>query len=355
MREQLTGLRHGYVDIDQLGMCYPARADDPDREVLQARVLGGVVATFAAAGAELVVVSGCLAPRLLPLYEEVVGDAELHLCLLSADPDELRRRILERGCDEDEVRRVQAEAAELEAGADPADTRQVVLHPGAADPRQVARLVLERTGVLTAPRGPATAAPPVAVPSDAPGRVLWLCGPKAVGKSVAGWALFQALLGSGVTAGFADLAQLGFFSDPPADDPQDHRLRAANLAALWSCFAGAGASHLVLAGAVDTREDVERYRRALPAAEVTVVRLRAGADDLAGRVASRGRGGGPEIAGEDLAGRSAEVLQRALAAALADQERLDAAAVEDVCVDTGGLGAEETAQRVLAACGDLRP
>src|SRR4051812_23524774 len=52
------GVPVGYVDIDQLGMCFPEQPTDPDRHELKARNLGAVVAWFEAAGCECVVVSG---------------------------------------------------------------------------------------------------------------------------------------------------------------------------------------------------------------------------------------------------------------------------------------------------------
>jgi adenylylsulfate kinase-like enzyme len=36
-RLQSAGADPAYVDVDQVGMCYPTRADDPDRHALKAR------------------------------------------------------------------------------------------------------------------------------------------------------------------------------------------------------------------------------------------------------------------------------------------------------------------------------
>src|SRR5258708_32766104 len=45
---QLTraGIETGYVDIDQLGMCYPEAASDPGLHRMKAQNLGSVVANF---------------------------------------------------------------------------------------------------------------------------------------------------------------------------------------------------------------------------------------------------------------------------------------------------------------------
>ena len=53
----------GYVDIDQLGMCFPEVPSDPGRTVLEGRILGRVVAGFAAAGARRLLVSGYIDSR----------------------------------------------------------------------------------------------------------------------------------------------------------------------------------------------------------------------------------------------------------------------------------------------------
>src|SRR5215471_3813961 len=52
-----AGTPAGYVDIDQLGICFPEPAGDRGRHRLQARNLNAVVGAFRAAGARCVVVS----------------------------------------------------------------------------------------------------------------------------------------------------------------------------------------------------------------------------------------------------------------------------------------------------------
>lgn len=62
VRERLSaaGVRVGYVDVDQLGMCYPGNDVDPGRHLLKSRNLAAVGRNFAAAGARGVVVSGVI-------------------------------------------------------------------------------------------------------------------------------------------------------------------------------------------------------------------------------------------------------------------------------------------------------
>src|SRR4051794_14996156 len=54
--------RCGYVDIDQLGMCYPASEDDADRHRLKGTVLAALLPNYAAAGVRALIVSGVLDP-----------------------------------------------------------------------------------------------------------------------------------------------------------------------------------------------------------------------------------------------------------------------------------------------------
>ena len=91
-----------------------------------------------------------------------------------------------------------------------------------------------------------------------------------MGTSTVGWHAFTALLRAGHSAAFLDLRQLSFVAGATRTC---HRLASANVAAAWDCFGAAGATHLVLCGAVDTRADVQLYRDALRATAMTVHRL----------------------------------------------------------------------------------
>ena len=82
---------------------------------------------------------------------------------------------------------------------------------------------------------------PTGQPDPTPGAILWLCGPAAVGKSTVGWQVYQQLRQAGVNAAFVDLDQIGFHRPIPDGDPGNHRLKAANLAAVWREFRAGGA------------------------------------------------------------------------------------------------------------------
>jgi broad-specificity NMP kinase len=91
-----SGIAAGYVDIDQLGICYPEPPSDPGRHHLKARNLAALVAGFRDAGVGCVVVSG-----VVDIVDGVQADhlpqAALTVCRLRADVRELKQRFVGRG------------------------------------------------------------------------------------------------------------------------------------------------------------------------------------------------------------------------------------------------------------------
>ncbi|YCK39249.1 hypothetical protein ACNF49_35915 [Actinomadura sp. ATCC 39365] len=165
--------------------------------------------------------------------------------------------------------------------------------------------------------------------------LLWLTGPTGAGKSSAGWEIFARLGRSGVRAAFLDADQIGLCH--PAPEGGTHRLRARNLAALWPGFRRAGMRCLVLAGFVDTPEEVGEYTALLPGAAFTVCRLRVPHAELRERFL--GRGWRPDL------------VEDAVAEAVAQ----DRSRYADLCVDTGGRTVAETARLVLDRLGGWPP
>jgi hypothetical protein len=176
--------------------------------------------------------------------------------------------------------------------------------------------------------------------SHTPGRILWLCGPTAVGKSTVGFSVYGQANSRGIHTAFVDLDQIGFTR--PSEDPANHRLKAANLAALWPAFRAAGAEQLVVVGPVKHADEVAIYTKALPAATFTLCRLHADRATLGERVRQRGRGQGPPIAGDDLVGQPDTVLQR-----VADAAASDVDGIADLHIDTNGRSVEDLAEEIL--------
>ena len=213
---QLTraGIETSYVDIDQLGMCYPEAASDPGRHRMKAQNLGSVVANFWAAGARCVVVSGVVdAAR--GVHAGMVPQAAVTVCRLRAGRDELRQRFAGRGGQIDAVEDVLREADAMDAS----DFAGVCVDTSALPVAEVARLVRERSGGWPALTGPArsskAAEPGGHAAATADGPILLLCGATGVGKSTAGFEVYLRDLRAGFTAAFIDLDQIGFCRPAP--------------------------------------------------------------------------------------------------------------------------------------------
>ena len=124
----------------------------------------------------------------------------------------------------------------------------------------------------------------------APVPVLVMTGPVGVGKSTiaaeAAWLLRQA----DVPHALVDLDRIEQSWPVPADDPGNERVSHRNLACMWANFRQAGADRLIFARGLETRSLLRRVTKAVPGAQITVVRLRAPLAVLHERIRSREAG-----------------------------------------------------------------
>jgi hypothetical protein len=178
---------------------------------------------------------------------------------------------------------------------------------------------------------------------------LWICGPSGVGKSSVGWEVFTQVRAAGVTAAYLDTDQIGFCRPEPQGDPDHYLLRSRNVAALWPNFLEAGARAMIVSGILETPDGVRLFTAAVPGASVTIVRLRATPETLRERILWRGRGGGPQIPGDqELHGATAERLTAHWEDSVATLEALERNRIGDVCIDTDGVSVREVAGAILA-------
>jgi hypothetical protein len=349
------GVAVGYVDIDQLGMCYgpptaqhwaPDPAADPGRHRLKARALDAVVANFRDAGVRCLVVPG-VTDEVRGVETHLVSHAALTTCRLRAEPADLRRGVGARGRPTDDLTEQLASADALDRGfADEpcVDTTGLAV-------AQVVDRVRARTGWPDLAASTETPNPALPGPDFTPGEILWLCGPTAVGKSSVGWQVYQQVRQAGVNAAFVDLDQVGFRRPVPAADPGNHRLKAANLAALWRTFQAREAQCLIAVGPLDRPEDVAAYTSALPAATITLCQLHASRQVLVDRVAHRSHGVTRiwGLAGDELIGLPPARLYEIADQAARILDALDG--VGDLRVDTDDRSPDEIAAEILRRTG----
>jgi adenylylsulfate kinase-like enzyme len=351
-----VGIRVGYVDIDQLGMCYPTPADDPHNHRVKVANVAAAVATFRAAGARCVVISGTVDVDRARTYADQIPGAALTFCRLSIDRDELRTRLAERGWDADLLAEAMQEAETL----DISEFADVCVDTSGMSVPDVAQRVREEAGgwpmlleQTVAVGNTAEASAPKADTTDtAAGPVLWLCGATGVGKSTIGFQIFLQVMGAGIAAAYVDLEQVGFLRPAPADDPDNHRVKVRNLSAIWQSYRASAARCLIVVGSVDDRDAVQMYGDSLPAGSLTTVRLHAGHDQLTERIMLRGQGdGGWRAPGDPLKGQSTATLNRIAAKAAANADELERAEIGDLRIDTDGRTIEEVTQLVRDKAG----
>lgn len=337
-----AGRRVAYVDIDQLGMVLPAPAGDPRLNEIKGEVVGRLLRNFAAAGAQSAIVSGVVEPADVPAYRRECRGSAVTFTVLTADRTTLTARLRER-YDDVEV----ASALDFDARLRESDFAAAVVDTTAMTPTWVAQRLsaLGPSSLYQVSEG--SAFQPVV---HAGGVCVWVHGAPAIGKSSVAWPLFMQLVQEG-GAGYVDTGQLSFLGGVAAGSPQLLKLQAANVAAAWEVFSKAGARWLVISGLLTRPDAVRVYQRALPQVEFRTVRLDASDQEIRTRVFRRGQGGGPNLAGDLLAGQQPSVLEAAATASQDIAHRLAACDLPGAIVDTTGVDVATVVSRVRHALG----
>lgn len=280
--------------------------------------------------AQLLIVSGVIDPHEDP-RTHLPSNTNLTLCLLSPDPAVLHKRILARGWGQAEADEAASEHAVLQSAPFVdirIETKALSIAETVARLRDFAR-VDDRADETRS--GESTSA-------SSTGVVL-LAGPRAVGSSTVGFGLAGRRWRAGRRTGFLDLQQLGFIA-------ADHRagsesaLAANQLASMHNLMTERGAELIIVAGHLSFR-DRSLVRAALPQAKVTVVRLRANEQTLAQHVRARVNGSDARLAADDLLGVDQDHQDVVVAAALAEQRRLDAVPADDAVLDVSDRTADD--------------
>lgn len=333
-----------YLDIDQVGICYPPPEGDPYRWAVKERALGRIVDQYRQAGVTRLIVSGVACPDLPPPKHPDVG---VQCLWLDAGAEVRRARLGPRGWDSARTAEVvdvgTAEAARLEGSWKRFDTDRLTVH------ETVDAVLTWLTFATASPSAPIAAADEVAdrsAPSRAAGkscrvRVLWVTGPRCVGASTVGWLIATDAWHKGRRTGFIDIAQLSFTWNLTVS------VGLTNGVALLETFVSAEVEKFVIVAPLEIQ--LSDVREAFRGFEVSVVRLDATDDELYARALARTRGEGPMVAGDDLLGASAGVAKAVINSAAARQ-RIPVRPGETV-VDTSGTDAVLSTHRVTAAAG----
>jgi hypothetical protein len=256
---------------------------------------------------------------------------------LRADPDELRARLRRRGGPSPEHDTVEGGAKALD-GSTFADW---CIETSDLSIEEVASRVLGDLGDWPPAGSPSgSSSPGVGAPPG--GEILWVTGTTGVGKSTVGFRAYLDVLGSGGHAAYVDVGQVGFCSTAP----EDHSLRARNLAALWRNFHDVGARLAIVVGGVSQRSDVRQYEKALPNTRLSWCQLEVGEAELTKRILSRSDGGSWSEPGDGLRDRPRDELLEIADRAIAAGRRVSRRHI-GLHIDVDGLGVEDAAVTLL--------
>jgi predicted kinase len=169
--------------------------------------------------------------------------------------------------------------------------------------------------------------------------VLLITGAVGSGKSTVATVAEQLLREADVPHAVVDLDWIERSWPVPADDPWNERLSHRNLACMWDNFRQAGADRLLLVRVLETRSLLRRVAKAVPGADITVIRLRVPLAVLHARIRTR----------------EASDPNWFLEAATNTAKVLEQAHVEDHVVDNENRPVTAVAEEVLRLAGWLNP
>ena len=166
--------------------------------------------------------------------------------------------------------------------------------------------------------------------------LLMLNGSVGSGKTTIGGAISGLLAHAAIPHAFVDRDALAV--SWPVRGRFNEDLAILNLGAVWRNFRAEGADRLIVAGVVETPDDVDALRRAVPGAAIVVCRLQASAMVRETRLQAREHGASRDW---HLA-RSKEL-----------ETILDRATLEHFSIDNEGRPPDAVAREVLARAGWL--
>src|SRR6476620_5291439 len=117
--------------------------------------------------------------------------------------------------------------------------------------------------------------------------LLIVTGPVGVGKTTVAYEVSTLMAAAELPHACIDMDTLRSCYPAPIGDRFNVALGLRNLAAVWANCRAVGATSLVVADFIESRDELRGYREAVPGATISVVRLRATLSTLTGRVTQR--------------------------------------------------------------------
>jgi hypothetical protein len=116
---------------------------------------------------------------------------------------------------------------------------------------------------------------------------VFLNGTVGAGKTTTGETLHRLLADDGIGSAMIDLDQLRRSWPVPPTDRFHHELELRNLQSVAGNYRDVGARRFILAGVLEDRTEVDRYRAALGGGKLTLIRLELPIEDVQERLRSR--------------------------------------------------------------------
>lgn len=163
-------------------------------------------------------------------------------------------------------------------------------------------------------------------------KALVVSGSVGVGKTSVGDAIGEILSEREIKSALIDMDHLRWAYHRPEGDPFLRTLAMQNLRSIFPNYVAAGIERLIISDVIETQENIEDMKSAMPGAEITIIRLKASIETIHERIRGRDTG---------------EALKWSLKRSIVLNEQMDTNNLEDFTFDTDGLTAHEVAKLVI--------
>ncbi len=118
-------------------------------------------------------------------------------------------------------------------------------------------------------------------------KLLIITGPVGVGKTKTADAVSDCLSSKKIAHAVIDMDSLRWAYPRPDDDPFHSKLGYKNLAVIWPQYYDLGVRHVIIPCVIENDDEVAAFNRAIPRAQIMVIRLTASIATLYQRLEER--------------------------------------------------------------------